>query len=208
MAPPARVTLDRLTRRQCAAFCAAAAERLWPAYDELPGQHQGHDVVRSSLDLLWRFAQDGSVDEAVLRDQVAAMYRLVPTQDDVWGPHRSQLDDALAASIYAAESVLGDPVRSAKRVRQRAQDFADLIDEAVPADDFAEDEKVRQLRDLAAISEASEDELAARCASLKSRCRAEGRELVAIIRDPSSYRPRTRARTLDHDDTSGQMTFF
>jgi uncharacterized protein YjaG (DUF416 family) len=109
-----KVELKDLPQRTQAAFAAACAERLYPAYAAFV-QASGRDdqgLIRRTLDLAWDGAKTGVVaaeDPATLFEQCVA---LIPgdQSEEAVPPHA---DDAIASVAYALQAAAGLDAKAA-----------------------------------------------------------------------------------------------
>lgn len=123
-----RVELKALPRRTQAAFAAACAERLYPAYDAFQ-RASGRDdggLVRRALDAAWEGARTGVVREADPRSVVRRCVALIPAveNDKSLGAHA---DDAIASVAYALQAAAGLDDEAAGWAAQRAMDSLDTL---------------------------------------------------------------------------------
>ena len=129
--------LARLSSQQRAAFAAACAERLYPAYlaFRAASASSDDDPVRQALDLAWYGAVHGQVcgNPASL---VEASRALIPDADDESSlpPHA---DDAICAAAYALQCAAGLDDQAAHWAAQRGTDALDsfLLDSGEAQDD-------------------------------------------------------------------------
>src|SRR4051812_18872086 len=118
-----QASLSRLPRQTQAAFAAACAERLFPAYAAYLSASQRDDggLVREALDLAWDGAHAG---EVVANDPNGLCERciaLIPADgaDETIPPHA---DDAIAAAVYALQAAAGLDEHAAGWAAQRVMD--------------------------------------------------------------------------------------
>jgi uncharacterized protein YjaG (DUF416 family) len=103
-----KAELKELPQRTQAAFAAACAERLYPAYASFVGASGRDDdgLIRRTLDLAWDGARSGVVaaeDPAELFEQCVA---LIPT-DGSEEAIPAHAEDAIAAVAYALQAAAG-----------------------------------------------------------------------------------------------------
>jgi uncharacterized protein YjaG (DUF416 family) len=121
---------------QQAAFAAACAERLYPAYAAFRAASGTADdgVVRRALDLAWDGAAGGVVDEADPAAVVERLVALIPREGDAVAiPDHA--DDAIAAAAYALQAAAGLDDQAAGWAAQRGTDALDsylLSSDSVP----------------------------------------------------------------------------
>ena len=98
-----------LSVRTQAAFAAACAERLYPAYAAFM-EASGRDdrgLVRRTLDLAWDGATSGAVPVA---DPVGLFHQcvgLIPSDESQEGTIPAHADDAIASAAYALQAAAG-----------------------------------------------------------------------------------------------------
>ena len=123
-----KAALMTLPERTQAAFAAACAERLYPAYAAFmraSGRDDG-GLVRQALDLAWSGAKAGVVQEDDPSSLVERCVALIPDgeAEDAIPAHA---DDAIASVAYALQAAAGlDPGASgwaAQRVTDALDDF-------------------------------------------------------------------------------------
>ncbi len=104
-----KADLKALPQRTRAAFAAACAERLYPAYASFvkaSGRDDG-GLVRRTLDLAWDGARSGTVaaeDPAALFERCIA---LIPSDESGEEAIPAHADDAIAAAAYALQAAAG-----------------------------------------------------------------------------------------------------
>jgi uncharacterized protein YjaG (DUF416 family) len=104
-----KADLMALPQRTRAAFAAACAERLFPAYAAFlkASGRDDHGLVRRTLDLAWDGARSGAVpleDPADLFEQCVALIPGDESEDDAIPAYA---DDAIASAAYALQAAAG-----------------------------------------------------------------------------------------------------
>jgi hypothetical protein len=121
-----KARLSGLSPRQQAAFAAACAERLFPAYEGFREASGTDDrgLVRRALDLAWEGATTGAVP---IRDPAAlfeACVLLIPDDEaDLRIPPYA--DDAITAAAYSLQAAAGLDGEAAGWAAQRGTDTLD-----------------------------------------------------------------------------------
>jgi len=121
-----KAALVTLPERTQAAFAAACAERLYPAYAAF-ARASGRDdggLVRQALDLAWQGAKLGVVPEADASGLVERCVALIPDAEaeDAIPAHA---DDGIASAAYALQAAAGLDPRAAGWAAQRVTDALD-----------------------------------------------------------------------------------
>jgi len=137
-----RAELKALPRRTQAAFAAACAERLYPAYAAFL-QASGRDdegLVRQALDLAWAWAKTDVPQDPDPTDLVERCVALIPG-DEAGDFIQAYADDAIASVAYALQAAAGSEEEAAGRAAQRGTDSLDTfllsnqIDPSLPGAD-------------------------------------------------------------------------
>lgn len=118
-----KARLLELHPRQQAAFAAACAERLFPAYAAFREASATDDggLVRRALDLAWDGAVTGTVPERDPAAIIEACVLLIPHDDgDIMIPPHA--DDAIAAAAYALQAAAGLRAEAPGWAAQRGTD--------------------------------------------------------------------------------------
>lgn len=142
-----RARLMVLSVRTQAAFAAACAERLYPAYAafmEASGRDD-HGLVRRSLDLAWDGATSGAVpvaDPAGLFEQCVA---LISGDGSELGAIPAHADDAIASAAYALQAAAGLDDAAAGWAAERATNSLDDFLRSSEIDDVADWEADRRV---------------------------------------------------------------
>jgi len=161
--------LDRLPPRLRAAFAAACAERLLPAYTGESGASAGDhfSLLAEALAYLWRHICDDISDSKPLDEKLASCMSLLPSGEEADGQTRPYASDAVASIVYAMQARLSGNSQEAMWSAQRIYDAVDhavmsrlntnLIgkdqEAAIIADATIQSELRRQRADLAALSD-------------------------------------------------------
>ena len=128
-----KVDLKAMPRREQAAFAAACAERLHPAYvANLEASGRDDDgLIRRALDLAWDGATTGGVPDADSSEVVEQCVALIPGADAEFTVPPF-VDDSIAAVAYALTAAIGlDPNAAgwaATRVTDALDDFVRSTD--------------------------------------------------------------------------------
>ncbi len=96
--------LERLPQPLRAAFAAACAERLMPAYDAFSRSSGRGDPIalREILSRLWDDLAGNAMTSAELKSRIDDCMKLIPREDEgVWIPQQAAAEDAAAAVAYA-----------------------------------------------------------------------------------------------------------
>lgn len=104
-----RADLEALPQRTQAAFAAACAERLYPAYASFvtASGRDDHGLVRRVVDLAWDGARSGTVPVADPGDLFERCVALIPGDDSEEAPIPAHADDAIASAAYALQAAAG-----------------------------------------------------------------------------------------------------
>jgi Protein of unknown function (DUF416) len=121
-----KADLKRLPRRTQAAFAAACAERLYPAYAafQMASRRDDQGLIRRTLDHAWEGARSGSVKVADPADLVEQCVGLVP-DDESEDAIPAYADDAIASTAYAIQAAAGLDDGAAGWAAQRGTDSLD-----------------------------------------------------------------------------------
>ena len=122
-----KADLKPLPQRTQAAFAAACAERLFPAYAAFlkASGRDDHGLVRRRLDLAWDGARSGAIpveDPADLFEQCVA---LIPSDESEHDPIPAHADDAIASAAYALQAAAGLDDKAAGRAAERVTNSLD-----------------------------------------------------------------------------------
>ena len=187
---PALVSaLSRIGARFRAAFAAACAQRVFPAYQACSARTGKGDPIALAriLASIWSDLVGGQIDGQGVRARLTECMALIPGEDEVPSvDEQACAEDAAAAIAYTLRTIeSGEPQESAWAAR-RAYEAADRCasdmgkiddeDEAV-AHDLVQLELVRQLRDLTELQGARQDSLAP---IIRLRDRAIAESAVAV----------------------------
>jgi uncharacterized protein YjaG (DUF416 family) len=104
--PELKAQLDRLPREHRAAFAAACAERLFPAYKRFARDAGQADPerLRTALDRLWNDLMGEPQTEQEVRASAKTCLALVPSEEDEPTDAQPYAEDAVAALVYALEA--------------------------------------------------------------------------------------------------------
>ncbi len=122
-----KADLKALPQRTQAAFAAACAERLFPAYASFvkASGRDDHDLVRRTLDLAWTGARSGVVaaeDSAILVEQCVALIASDESEEDAIPAHAA---DAIASAAYALDAAAGFDDKAAGWAAERVTNCLD-----------------------------------------------------------------------------------
>ena len=94
-----KAELKALPQRTQAAFAAACAERLFPAYAAFvrASGRDDHGLIRRTLDLAWDGARSGAVAAADPADLFEQCVALIPSDGSELGAFPAHAEDAIAA---------------------------------------------------------------------------------------------------------------
>ncbi len=125
--PLLRAQLDRLPREHRAAFAAACAERLFPAYMRFSHEARRADpeTLRAALSRLWDDLTGNPLSELELRASAKKCLALVPSEDEEPSDEQPSAEDAAAALVYALESRVKEGSQEAAWSARRAYDALD-----------------------------------------------------------------------------------
>lgn len=157
--------LERLPAKLRAAFAAACAQRLLPAYEAFAKKSHRGDARRlaSILERLWSDLQGFPLPEAELGAQLEACMSLIPAEDDApWIEEQAGAEDAGAAVAYALRARAGGKSQEAAWAARRSYEAIDHhlthragIDPSAPGGEerlrrhpLVQAELTRQRRDL------------------------------------------------------------
>lgn len=184
--PALVLRLSRLSARGLVAFASGCAARLAPAYEVLQRALRGPapDLVAKSLEHLWNFASHGTQsDWASMADR---LIDLIPDEDSGPSFAHAVIDDALAATAYAARAAREhhpqDAAWSARRLYDAVDRFAMrrlgatsltvAIEAQLLRNEFVQAELKRQARDLLILESATSDTVAAAIDEVRSAAAA------------------------------------
>jgi uncharacterized protein YjaG (DUF416 family) len=124
-----KADLNVLPQRTRAAFAAACAERLFPAYAAFlkASGRDDHGLVRRTLDLAWDGARSGAVpleDPADLFEQCVALIPGDESEDDAIPAHA---DDGIASAAYALQAAAGLDDKAAGWAAERVTNSLDTF---------------------------------------------------------------------------------
>jgi hypothetical protein len=179
-----------------AAFAAAAAERLLPAYlrycDDI-----GYDrdlKLRKALHCVWRHVEVPSTNREELQREHDIAYALTHAPEEPFSEFLGYAQNASAAVTYCLRFLLGDDEKGAVRAAWHAHDAAyqwavfSMVEgirivtaadmESYLSHALVQTELARQRRDLLDLKSAAPDQLSATVAIL--RARAERESVVPI----------------------------
>jgi hypothetical protein len=122
-----KAALKGLPHRTQAAFAAACAERLYPAFAEFVkgSRRDDHGLVRRTLDLAWEGARSGAVpltNAAAMFEQCVA---LIPSDQSDEDPLPAHAEDAIASAAYALQAAANLDENAAGWAAQRVTDCLD-----------------------------------------------------------------------------------
>jgi len=174
-----------------AAFAAAAAERLMPAYARFRTEtnYDASDRLRAALQCVWRQVETPASDHVELRRQHDVAHALMAVPEKPFSYFFAAADDATAAVTYCLRFLLGDDekgvVRAASRARDAAFAYAQLstvegVQIATVADlehwlshPLVQNELTRQQRDLSDLASIFLPRLATTATILRRRAEQE-----------------------------------
>ena len=185
-----RAGLARLPRKHRAAFAAACAERLFPAYVRFAHEARRGDpeALRTALNLLWDDLAGNPVSELTLRASAEKCLALVPREDEEpWVESQPSADDAAAALVYAIQSMVTDGTQEAAWSARRAYDALDrvvmdgepgivvteLVAQRVLEHPLVQAELLRQRRDLDDLLGLGDRDVRELAAQLRDRSKEE-----------------------------------
>jgi uncharacterized protein YjaG (DUF416 family) len=176
--------LARMEGASRAAFAAACAERLFPAYAEFCERagRGNRDALAGILERVWRHLFGDPMSSEQVRAERDRCVALVPGEDDEpWVAEQAYADDACAAVAYALRALdTGEP-QEAAWAGQRAYEAADHHvvhrlgvegESKVLAHPIVQAEIARQRRDIDALLGARRDSVEL-FVSLRERARVE-----------------------------------
>lgn len=183
--------LARMESASRAAFAAACAERLFPAYVEFCERagRGNRDALAGSLERVWRHLFGDPMSSEQVRAERDRCVALVPGEDDPpWFPEQAYADDACAAVTYALRTLdTGEPQEAAWAGR-RAYEAADHHvvhrlgvegESEVLAHPIVQAEISRQLRDIDVLLGPRRDPVEL-FVCLRERARAEAPGFFAL----------------------------
>ena len=189
--------LKELPQQTQAAFAAACAERLYPAYAAFVQASRRDDqgLIRRTLDLAWDGAKTGVVaveDPARLFEQCVALIPGDEAEEEVIPAHA---DDAIASVAYALQAAAGLDAKAAGWAAEQVTNCLDTFLLSNEIDISAPDAEQRVWEHLLVVTEVRrrKDDL---------RRLAEGPDwetAVDAVRAASSGVSALRVDRLDHD---------
>jgi hypothetical protein len=193
-------TLRGLPASAVVAFAASCATRLAEPYriaQEYLCEGDAH-IVHRSLDQLWLFAREGrDADWNAISEQLVA---LIPDEDDGSTFTHGIIDDALAATAYAARYALDQNVEnaafSARRVYETVDRFAGLALRVTGFDQTVET--------LLLESAVVQNELARQENDLRDLCATPADKMVQFIYNLRRRNLGVRALPLDLSSIRGE----
>jgi uncharacterized protein YjaG (DUF416 family) len=129
-----------LSKMHCLAFAATCAERLLPNYSafQRASQWGSVEVLRSSLDSVWRLLSGESVSEEVVLEQISKCDSVLPDTEEFDSPLTSSALDAGSAVVETLKIVIDGSPRRAAVVASFCTDTIDMFiqqrDELDPGD--------------------------------------------------------------------------
>src|SRR5882724_3878028 len=120
--------LEQLPRPLRAAFAAACAERLLPAYDRFSTQTKTGDALtlEQILRRLWIDLSGEAMSDEEVERQIQACMELIPKEDDgPWVPEQAAAEDAAAALAYALRCRQNGLAKEAAWAARRAYEAVD-----------------------------------------------------------------------------------
>lgn len=185
--------LSRLDPKQRAAFAAAAAERLVPAYEAFHDKTGGGDprTLRAWLDAVWGHLIER--EELVIADHLDVVDSLTPSESEEWSVVTGLAENAAVAVSYAIDAALGCSAQDAAWAARQLYEAADLwvrtrddvdfnvsgAEATVLADPIVQSELRRQARDLDQLERSETDLLPRVAADLRLRSQAEATAFIA-----------------------------
>ncbi|HEY3176230.1 MAG TPA: DUF416 family protein [Candidatus Polarisedimenticolia bacterium] len=187
-------SLNRLPPKLRAAFAAACAQRLLPAYDSFARKSHRGDSLRlaSILERLWSDLQGHPMPKEELSANLATCMSLIPAEDDApWFEEQAYAEDAGAAIAYALRALAGGDSQEAAWAGRRAYEAVDHhlthrvgIDASGPGGEeqlrlhpLVQAELSRQRRDLEELRQAADAGDTAIVERIRSRALAEASRL-------------------------------
>jgi len=176
--------LQKLERRSCAAFSAACAERLFPAYVAFSRAAGRGDVqsIAQMLECVWSDLVDEEIDLPRVQADLARCLELIPGEDEEpWIAEQPYADDAASAVAYTLRALQGgDPQDSAWAARRAYEALDHYVTHKLGLDDedqvvrhpTLQAELLRQRRDLEELRLAGHDTTET-LVRLRDRARAE-----------------------------------
>jgi uncharacterized protein YjaG (DUF416 family) len=183
-----RTQLDQLSQAHRAAFAAACAERLFPAYLHFSqtAQNADPDKLRAALNRLWDDLTGNPMSELELRATAKECEALVPSEEEESSDEQPYGEDAAAALAYALEARFKgsqEAAWSARRAYEALDHFVDFRngdgirvtpEEQILEDPLVQAELARQSRDLKELLSVRDQEV---------------REVAARLRDCAKEEP-------------------
>jgi hypothetical protein len=122
-----KADLKVLPQRTQAAFSAACAERLYPAYAAFvkASARDDHGLVRRTLDIAREAAKTGSVPVADPADLFEQCVALIPRDESGEDAIPAHADDAIASTAYALQAAAGLDGRAAGWAAERVTNSLD-----------------------------------------------------------------------------------
>jgi uncharacterized protein YjaG (DUF416 family) len=187
--PLLRGQLDVLPREHRAAFAAACAERLFPAYERFSREAGGGgaETLRAGLNRLWDDLTGNPWSELELRASAKKFLALIPDENkDTWADSLPSAQDAATALVYALEARVKS---GSKEAGWSARCAYDALDRFVMHDDsgvvvtaneqrllehpLVQAELGRQRRDLEELLNVRERDVRDVAARLRDRAKQE-----------------------------------
>jgi uncharacterized protein YjaG (DUF416 family) len=175
-----------------AAFAAAAAERLLPAYVRYCKEtgFDGTLRLRTALQYVWRHVEAPSTDQGKLRQQHDIAHALTAVSEEPASYFSIAAQDATAAVTYCLRFLLGDDEKGAVRaagsgfdaayqyavfssMTENVQIMTDTLMQKVLSHTLVQTELTRQRRDLLELKSAEPQELARVAAAVHARAERE-----------------------------------
>ena len=180
--------LDSLPREHRAAFAAACAERLFPAYVRFSreARQAAPETLRTALNLLWDDLMGVPQPEQEVRASARTCLALVPSEEDEPSDAQPYAEDAATALGYALEARVSTGSQEAMWSARRAYETLDrfvMFDDSgvvVTANErrllehpLVQAELARQHRDLDELLTAKDRDVREVSARLRDRAKEE-----------------------------------
>jgi uncharacterized protein YjaG (DUF416 family) len=191
-----RGELDRLPRTHRAAFAAACAERLFPAYVRFSEEARTGDVetLRGALSRLWQDLAGDALSELEIHGAARRCLALVPPEEP-WLESQPSAEDAAASVVYALQSRVNEGSQEALWSARRAYDALDSLvrgdrpavpvtaspDQRALEHELVQAELARQARDLQELLDAQDRDVAPIAARLRERANREARDFFGEL---------------------------
>lgn len=120
--------IEQLPNPLGAAFAAACAERMLPAYHKFSARSNRGDprILEQILTRLWRDLHGEQMSEAETEAQIDACMELIPREDDgPWVAEQAAAEDAVAAIAYALRCRRSGLAKEAAGAARRAYEALD-----------------------------------------------------------------------------------